>query len=282
MSGHPSFLEDESKSYRISAFLVLSLHVGLLGAAAMWPTPKPLKTAGQRVVVSTVALSPPVAQRGVAAPVKNEKTSQQTTLPKAVPVKTEKPKDTPKPPVTAVKKSASQNKVEPVKKKEASAAEVRKTNEIAALQEASKKKEKELLAKAKENFSKLGETRQQISKASSLPLDNPAAPSPSLELQIDSLPASGQAGLPGPQNSYHHEIALKLKTNLRLPDYGSVKIKLTLEASGKVTRLEVLSAESEKNRAYVEKSVASLLFPHFGRHFNEASEYTFFVTLNNE
>jgi hypothetical protein len=52
-----------------------------------------------------------------------------------------------------------------------------------------------------------------------------------------------------------------LHTSLNLPEFGEVKIQLTVKKDGSVARLVVLQAESQKNKAYLEKHLPLLRFP---------------------
>jgi hypothetical protein len=81
--------------------------------------------------------------------------------------------------------------------------------------------------------------------------------------------------------SYRDEIAARLKLCLRLPEYGDVKLKLTLGQAGNVAKLVIESAESKTNRQYVEKTLPCLTFPALG-HFGGGADHTFLITLSNE
>ena len=68
-----------------------------------------------------------------------------------------------------------------------------------------------------------------------------------------------------------------LHTSLNLPEFGEVKIQLTVKKDGSVSRLVVLEAQSQKNRAYLEKHLTLLKFPII---FDK--EKTFTLTFCNE
>lgn len=68
-----------------------------------------------------------------------------------------------------------------------------------------------------------------------------------------------------------------LHTSLNLPEFGEVKIRLTVKKDGSVTRLVVLQAESQKNKAYLEKHLPLLKFP-----LLLDKEKTFTLTFCNE
>lgn len=115
-------------------------------------------------------------------------------------------------------------------------------------------------------------------------LDSTAIPKQIEQLQIDALPVGSTVpvDLSAKEVSYRDEIAYRLKMALKLPDYGEVKIKLTLDRSGKVASVQSVHAESTKNKQYIEKTVPSLIFPPFGTNFAQAAQYTFMITLNND
>ena len=75
---------------------------------------------------------------------------------------------------------------------------------------------------------------------------------------------------------------MKLRRLLRLPEFGDVKLKLTLERSGKIANVSVLSAQSSLNRTYIESTLPTLKFSDFGKNFSGQSQYTFVINLTNE
>lgn len=172
----------------------------------------------------------------------------------------------------------------------AQAAEKKRQQEVAAAQEAAHQKQQVLLAKAKENLAKMSETRDKISQstASSVKLATTPLPKEVSHLQIDALPlgevgSTAQAGEWGVKEiSYRDEIVYRVKTALKFPDYGTVKIKLTLDRTGKVTKVETMQSESAKNKAYLERTLPTLQFSAFGQQFSGAAQYTFLITLHND
>ena len=119
-----------------------------------------------------------------------------------------------------------------------------------------------------------------------LSLETTALPKALGTLQVDALPLEVPGGASGDwgakETSYSGEVASRLKKALKLPDYGAVKIKLTLDRSGKVVKLEIVQSESRKNKAYVESKIPTLLFPPFGQRFKDVSQNTFVITLQND
>jgi colicin import membrane protein len=82
-------------------------------------------------------------------------------------------------------------------------------------------------------------------------------------------------------STYAQEIALYLKHRLQLPEYGEVKIKLTLNANGKVSSVKITSSNSDKNRELVEKKVPTITFPPFDARLDGEKSHTFSVTLKS-
>lgn len=178
-----------------------------------------------------------------------------------------------------------QEQAEKKKQQEKAEADKKKQQEIAAAQKAAKQKELTLLAKAKENLAKMNETRDKISASSSVNLDSAAIPKELVSLNVDALPLGGGGGSSDwgtREASYSDEVAYRLKMALKLPDYGAVKIKLTLDRSGKVIKVVTVHSESNKNKVYVENKILTLIFPSFGQKFQGVPQNTFEITLQND
>lgn len=237
------------------------------------------------------------------------KASTETPKPKApLPKKIEPSKNPAKPPAPIKKPSISsekpielKEKSKPVPKeklpekkpKEVSPVKTAPTIEEKAAAELKKKKEqeqialkarqKELLAQAQEKIAKIAQSRDKVSPSKLLEGTAPALPTAITSLQIDAFSIDGgTSSLSDGEITYRDELAGRLKLLLRLPEYGEVKIKLTLECAGKVVKVVVVSAESAANRKHIEKMLPSLTFPSFGAHFGDAQQYTFSITLSNE
>lgn len=81
---------------------------------------------------------------------------------------------------------------------------------------------------------------------------------------------------------YQRALASKLRSLLTLPEFGDVKLKLTLARTGKVVKIEILSAKSKRNQSYVEEHLAGATMPAFGENFNGSNQETFTLTLKSE
>lgn len=101
-------------------------------------------------------------------------------------------------------------------------------------------------------------------------------------LHIDAIGGETEQPFSSGETGYVDELVSRLKLYLKLPEYGDVQVKLTLERSGRISKVAVTKAKSAANRTYVEKTLPSVSFPAFGNHFNGKSNYTFSLILSNE
>ncbi len=89
-------------------------------------------------------------------------------------------------------------------------------------------------------------------------------------------------GQPEPEDGYRHGLVQRIQNNLTLPEQGEVQLKLTLDRGGKVKKVLVTKAQSERNRVYIEARLADLQFPDFGVLFKNQKEYTFLLSLTHD
>jgi outer membrane biosynthesis protein TonB len=94
--------------------------------------------------------------------------------------------------------------------------------------------------------------------------------------QIELKPSHPHATQPSP---YKELLSHVLKEALQLPDYGSVKIELTLHRDGSLATLTVLEAKSDKNKQYLETQLKQLKFPPLPK---DVKETKFTLTFSNE
>jgi hypothetical protein len=73
-----------------------------------------------------------------------------------------------------------------------------------------------------------------------------------------------------------------LHTALHLPDFGAVKMQLTVRLDGSVAKLLVLKTESEENRKYLEMQIPLLRFPPLQGEYAKSDEHVFVLTFCNE
>jgi colicin import membrane protein len=214
------------------------------------------------------------------------------TLQEPIPVKKIE-KTTPKPkkstPTVVKKKSTSTKKVTktqpkaktvakksvPQPKKEAKP----KVNAATVKETARKAKQKELIASAQKSMAKIGKTNTLKNASTTL---STAIPDKIGNLQIETFSGDSGEVLTTQELTYYDQLASRLKLGLKLPEFGAVKIKLTLERTGKYVKALVINAENSINRKYIEKTLPSIKFPPFGSNFQGQTEYTFVIAFNNE
>lgn len=148
--------------------------------------------------------------------------------------------------------------------------------------EAAKAKKKALLEQAQKSIAKIGQSRDKVSSGQSSFIADANIPAQIESLHVEALVGDPGQSLSKQEMSYQGELAGRLKLLLRMPEYGEVKIKLTLERSGKYVSVAIVAAESSANRKYVEKTLPKLQYPSFGSNFGSDPQYTFVIVLSND
>lgn len=232
-------------------------------------TRNPLPPSPKTLVVKTLKLSPPpqIIALEPSAPL---------TPPKVEPIPELKPaevKPTPELKPAEVKPS---KKVPPAPKTQGKqpkkTAPSPSTPAASPAAAAAKAKQKDLLTQAKEKMGK-------IHKGGEIGL---VLPSQIESLQSDVLVIDTASTLNVKEAAYRDELAYRLKLLLKLPKYGEVKLRLTVDRSGKVSNVKVLSFQNEENKTYLENALPQLKLPPFGSNFSCQEEYIFTITLSNE
>lgn len=238
------------------AFWVMGVHFFLLLVAFFSPLKQ--KENKEKIVVKTKWL--PQKKERVAAVEK----------PAAPAVKNEKPALKSSPPSPLLKsppKAASKQKEEGLKKK-------------APVQPFSKK-EKEvkivvpghLLKELEETIAKIDEKRDKIGAKKRL--------EPSTKIKPLQTEAFHRCEMSQKEEEYKEALITYLRDSLNLPDFGDVKIQVTLRPDGTLEHLKVLEADSDRNRLYLEKELPLIHFP-FPKGTSEKKESTFILTFCNE
>lgn len=153
-----------------------------------------------------------------------------------------------------------EEKKEKKKKKIFRKKEAVKRRETIKRQETKHEKKKHLFAEAKKKLEKI---------RSSPKLDDLAIVH---SLEVDAVEISG----------YEEVLSFHLRQVLRLPEFGQVNVKLTVDSEGHVVSVEMIGTESVLNSKYLEKALPSIQFPPFGKHFHNEAKHTFLVTLTND
>lgn len=145
-----------------------------------------------------------------------------------------------------------------------------------------KAKQRELIAKAQKNIANIGKDATHKGIKSNSDVGSVVVPGAISSLYVESINTTGENLFTTQERDYYDELASRLKLLLRLPEYGEVKIKLTLERSGQFIKLAIVTAQSKKNREYIEQMLPTLKFPSFGDNFNSKSQHTFLINLSND
>lgn len=259
--------------------------------------PEPVEIIEEEVVVAPPEPTPqPVEEPKEVEEVKPEQPKKTPPKPtpkkevkKSTPKPKSKPKAKPKPkpqskkptkPKKEVKKTEAAPKKapeQPKKPKDQTPSKPKVDPQV----EAAKAKRRELLAKAQKSIAQI-DTSDTLSAASAVTAVAAAIPGKIESLQVETFPSDGGEQLNSQERSYYDELASRLKLLLRLPEFGEVKIKLTLARSGKYVKVSIVRAESQSNRKYVEKTLPTLKYPAFGNNFSGKDQYTFVISLSNE
>ncbi|MEM8727303.1 MAG: hypothetical protein AAGE99_01110 [Chlamydiota bacterium] len=97
---------------------------------------------------------------------------------------------------------------------------------------------------------------------------------------IETLQVDRSEGLE--PSDYFTLLAQTLKEELEFPEYGAVRLELTVHSSGRVLKIEFLEAASEKNREYLELNLPKVILPPLNRGFKHERTRRFTFTLCNE
>ncbi len=244
------------------ALVVITLHLLILYQLGRLSEQRSKPSTQIKLAVKTISLKEPKVENTVV------KEAPQSVVLTPVPILEVSP---PKP---SAKKSQKK-----VVKKEAVKKNISKKKEIVVKNEAKKTERQALLAKAQESIAKIQLTSDNNGAGQLLKQQELKIP----EMRAPSAFSSEESGrTTSEEQHYHDELAGRLKLLLRLPEYGEVKIKLTLERSGRFVRLVVVNAVSEINKKYVESALPQLSFPPFGSNFPGIAERSFSITLSHD
>lgn len=253
---------------RAILYTVLSAHLFFLCYIHFNFAPNSKKS-HKPLVVKTLSASPSPKEKTVAARTQGEPKPKAAKAPAPSPSPAPKKQAATKPPAPATPKKAP-----PIadKKLAATKKEKKKASVESVQDEKRAKMSKQLLQELEESFSKLEAKPEKKKGSSSKKMDLPE-PVGSLHSEASSFAEPADAG------EYHAALISYLHETLNLPEYGEVKIQLTLRQDGTVLNLLVLKTESEKNRKYLETSLLHLTFP---RLQGSKKQETFVVTFCNE
>ncbi|MGM0440047.1 MAG: hypothetical protein ACQEP8_02910 [Chlamydiota bacterium] len=84
------------------------------------------------------------------------------------------------------------------------------------------------------------------------------------------------------ENTYTNSLISQLQSALKLPEYGQVKISITVGRDGSLRDLQIIFSENSNNEAYVRKALEHMTLPSFGISFRGEEQQTFNIVLNNK
>lgn len=113
-------------------------------------------------------------------------------------------------------------------------------------------------------------------------IDEKGYSKPRLKLDVPQIQDSSEMALPFPSEEVgpmgpEETLVSYLHSSLNLPEFGEVKIQVTVNKDGSIDKLVVLEAESKKNKAYLEQHLPLLKLP-----ITLEKEKTFTLTFCNE
>lgn len=85
-----------------------------------------------------------------------------------------------------------------------------------------------------------------------------------------------------PEACYIGDLIRRLQLNIRLPEPGEVKVKLTLKSNGSVFEVTIVSGKSAAIKRTIEEKLRAIHFSPFGGSFSGETEHTFCLRLSNE
>jgi outer membrane biosynthesis protein TonB len=85
-----------------------------------------------------------------------------------------------------------------------------------------------------------------------------------------------------PEACYIGDLIRRLQLNIRLPEPGEVRVKLTLKKSGSISSVQVISGSKNSIKDAIEKKLKAVHFSPFGTSFPGESEHTFNLRLSND
>jgi outer membrane biosynthesis protein TonB len=243
--------------FRVIYWGVIAAHFLLLIWVTLSSPTLGEKKREQHLIVKTVTPSPLLATKTLSSPAQKPKQAPKRDVKKA-----EQKKPSTPPPRPA---SPPRPKTEPKKQQTLPDKQAKAPSKPLVPQH--------LLRELEETIAKINENQDKISKR-----ERSSVPQKIKPLEVDS---AGDEQLLSVGPPYREVVVGYLREALHLPDYGEVKIQVTLRKDGSVERLKVLQAESERNRKYLEEHLPFLTFPPpYG--LSDRSEMTFIFTFCNE
>jgi len=136
----------------------------------------------------------------------------------------------------------------------------------------------ELLDQLKETIEKIDQTSHSISRTQIT-----AIPKAIEQLHVDTKSYNNEIWSSDISDTPYRDVLInRLRTSLKLPEFGEVKIILTIRRDGNVRNMSIVNTESITNKNYVEKVLPLFVFPPFGMFFKGEDSRTFSIVLSND
>lgn len=239
---------------------IATIHTLFLALLLLCPTSLFMKKKAQKLVVSTITLSPQIKTASPPAPKKAT-----AAAPKPTPAPVAKSPPIPKPATPAPAKPAPAVKKQPaIADKTVSAKPAPK----APVQENRAKISDALMRQLQEDIAKIEQKGDNLREKAAATTPLPRT------LQIDMADDGG--------SDYANTLAHRLHQTLKLPEFGEVKIQLTLHQDGTVAKISVLKTESKTNEKYLQTELPKVRFPRFDKELKGKTEHVFTLTFCNE
>jgi len=261
---------------------VVGLHLFFLLVLFISPTFALKKKQHKPLIVKTILSKPP----SKTATIEKKSPSLSSSVSKAAPEPKQQIAKVQTPPKKEqAAKAFPQKSTTPPAKKESAIAD----KQLSKNKQAPEKKNPSPQNRAKISDSLLKELDESIAKIENKSDKSAAskkAPFPNkglapIPLQID-IPSNERLSFEDGQSDYADILVNHLHQYLSLPDYGEVKIQLSLRQDGIVAKVIVLKTQSEKNKQYLENNLPLLKFPRFEGGYANKKEYAFILTFCNE
>lgn len=264
-------------STKRTLFAVLAVHISLLvwmmSSASF--TPKPHK---QHLTVRTLSTRPKEMRATLAKSTPAPTAAAPPAAQKITPPQAPEPKPAPKTASKPVTAAPSTKKKEAPAKPSATAAKKSSPTKNKSAPAASPVPG-ELLRQLEESIAKIDKKQDNLYAKREKKELNAVAAAPTL--QVDSISSLSPAESEEASTQYQDGLISHLQRSLHLPDYGEVKIQLTLKEDGSVIKVVVVKAESSKNRNYLEKNLPLLRFPRLDGSLADRKQHTFIITFCN-
>lgn len=85
-----------------------------------------------------------------------------------------------------------------------------------------------------------------------------------------------------PEACYIGDLIRRLQLNVRLPEPGEVRVKLSLKRNGAISSIQVLSGSKPSIKQAIEKKLKAVHFSPFGTSFSGEPEHIFNLRLSND